>query len=135
MRCTVPGGVELDARRDLETGEAMPFELESVQIGTDADDGQPITSCVVKHLDAEAQPAGATLALRGKAQRQFLAAMRARSETEPDRIWGLSDLRQVGREAGMTKGTARSVVDTITASPYVRSCVGGYRFTDGRVEG
>jgi putative DNA primase/helicase len=122
-------------QRDLESGQRMAFELVSVQVGTDPHEGEPITSCVVKHIDAEEQPAGATLELRGKAQRQFISAMRARTESTPDQIFSLGDLRKIGREIGLTKSTARSVVDALTASPYMKTCAFGYRFTDGRVEG
>ena len=125
----------ISKQRDLETGEAMPFELIAVQIGTDQDDGHAITSCVVRHLEPGQQAAAGSFELRGKAQRQFLTAMRARNQAEPERIWGLADLRHVGREIGLSKSTARSVVDALTASPYMKSSVGGYLFTDGRVEG
>ena len=118
-------------QRDLESGQRMPFELQAVRIGTDQDDGSPITSCVVKHLDAEAQPGPVVAQLRGKAQRQFLAALRARSKTDAERLWSLFDLRQVGKELGMSKSTARYVVDVIVATPYMQATVGGYRFLDG----
>jgi hypothetical protein len=126
-----PRTATVTKQRDLECGEAMPFELDAVVIGTDPDDGQDITSCTVKHLDAEAQPPAAAVQLRGKAQRQFLAAMRVRTEADSGRIWSLFDLRAVGRELGMSKSTARDVVDAITATPYMQATVGGYRFTDG----
>jgi putative DNA primase/helicase len=122
-------------QRDLESGQRMAFELVPVDIDTDPEDDTPIRSCVVKHLDTETAAAPATRELRGKAQRQFLAALRARAQTDTDRIWTLMDLRQVGREIGLTKGTARSVVDALTASPYMQTAAFGYLFTDGRVEG
>ena len=125
-------------QRDLETGDPMPFELVPVEVGSDPDDGQPITSCVVRQ--SEHQPQAATgrasaYELRGKAQRQFIGAMRLRSQAEPERIWGLTDLRHVARESGMSKGTARSVVDAVVASPYMQATAFGYRFTDGRTQG
>jgi len=122
-------------QRDLDPGIPMPFELVSVSVGTDPEDDKPITSCVIRHVDAEEKSLYAGLQIRGKAQRTFLTAMRARTEKEPDRIWTLADLRHVGRETGLGKSTARSVVDTFTGSPYLKATVGGYRFTDGRVEG
>lgn len=122
-------------QRDLECGEPMPFELVVVPLGHD-DDGELTTSCIVKHVDGETEASGQrTFELRGRAQRQYLAALRARAKDEPSRIWTLVELREVGRHAGMTKSTARSVVDTLTASPYMVRALGGYRFTDGRVEG
>jgi hypothetical protein len=122
-------------QRDLESGEIMPFELTRVQIGIDPDDKTAITSCVVKHLEAGTHANPTVREFRGKAQRGFLQAMRARTQSSPDQVWALADLRQVARETGMSKSTARSVVDALTTSPYMVATLGGYRFTDGRVEG
>ena len=117
-------------QRDLEAGEPMPFELEAVPLGTD-EDGEPISSCVVKHLDAaDAPPQPATI-LKGKAQRQFLAAMREHAKEKPGAIWTLEQLREIGRKAGQHKNTARGVVDAIVATPYMQATIGGYLFTDG----
>src|SRR5205807_1817669 len=77
-------------QRDLEGGQRMPFELVPVRIGADPDDGHDISSCVVKHLDTDERPTAASFELRGKAQRQFLASLRARTESDPTRIWGLA---------------------------------------------
>jgi hypothetical protein len=126
-----PRTATVTKQRDLETGEPMPFELLSVQIGTDPDDGLPITSCIVKHADAEAQPFQANVQVRGKAQRQLIAAVRARTQSDAQRVWSLFDLRHLGKELGMTKSTARSAVDAIVSTPYFHSTAGGYRFTDG----
>ena len=90
---------------------------------------------MVKHVKEEASTAPRAREFRGKAQRQLLAALRARTTADAERIWSLVDLRQVGREIGLSKGTARSAVDALTTSPYMRPTLGGYRFTDGRVEG
>lgn len=118
-------------QRDLETGEPMPFELVPVTIGTDPDDGQDITSCTVKHTDAEAQPAVTSVQVRGKAQRQLIAALRVRTQSDSQRVWTLYDLRHLGKELGMSKSTARSAVDAIVHTPYFHPTAGGYRFTDG----
>jgi hypothetical protein len=118
-------------QRDLENGERMPFELVPVTLGIDPDDGQEVSSCVLRHLDEGQLPPAAVVQLRGKAQRQLVTALRARSTTEPDRIWSLADLRTVGKELGMSKSTARSAVDAITTSPYLQFAGAGYRFTDG----
>jgi len=124
--------VTVTKQRDLESGQCMPFDLVPVEIGTDPDDGSPVTSCVIRHLEAEAAPPAVMRELRGKAQRQFVAALRARTESEPERIWSLFDLRHVGKELGLIKTTAYSVVDALTSSPYMLATVGGYKFMDGR---
>jgi hypothetical protein len=117
-------------QRDLECGEPMPFELVPIRIGADPDDGQDITSCIVRHVDVQ-EKAADVVQLRGKSQRRFVAAMRARTESESDRIWTLSDLRQVGKELSMSKSTARYVVNAVVATTYMQPTVGGYRFIDG----
>jgi putative DNA primase/helicase len=123
-------------QRDLVADKAMPFELVPVTVGTHADDGADITSCVVKQVREEDRPiVPVVLQLRGKAQRQIVSALRARTTAVPTQVWTLMDLREVGRELGMTKSTARSVVDALAATTYLRPTIGGYRFTDGRVEG
>lgn len=118
-------------QRDLEIGEPMPFELVPVTIGTDPDDGRDITSCIVKHLDHDDTAATVTVQLRGKAQRQLITALRARASSAPQRTWTLFDLRQLGKELGMSKSTARSAVDALATTPYLAPTIGGYRFTDG----
>jgi AAA domain len=131
-----PRKVAVTKQRDLEADKALPFELVPVRIAEASEEGPAVTSCVVKHLEAEAQPAPrVAVQLRGKSQRQLVAALRARAATDPTHTWTLMDLRQVGRELGMSKSTARSVVDAIAATTYLRPSVDGYRFTDGRVEG
>ena len=92
--------------------------------------GQSVTSLVLDSTDAPAN-VGNTRELRGKAQRQIVTALRARSQAEPERIWTLVDLRALGRDLGLTKGTVRSAVDAIATSPYMQMVASGYRFTDG----
>lgn len=127
-----PRTATVTKQRDLETGDAMPFELVAVQIGTDPEDGQPVTSCTVRHLDASATAAAPVVALRGKAQRQLLLILRNKEREKPGRIWTLTELRTLAREAGMVKQTAWSAVDGLAASPYLRSIGSGYLFTDGK---
>ncbi len=119
-------------QRDLETGDGMPFELVPVQIGTDPEDGQPVTSCTVRHLDATTAAPAPVVALRGKAQRTLLRILRDKEREKPGRIWTLTELRTLAREAGMVKSTGWSAVDGLAASPYLRSIGGGYLFTDGK---
>lgn len=101
-------------QRDLQPGTPMPFELFPVHVVTE---GGAIDSCLVKQCDS-GEPAAPLV--RGKAQRQFLAALSARAETDASKVWTLVDLRAIGREIGLSKSTARSVVDALTASPYLK---------------
>lgn len=121
-------------QRDLEHGEPMAFELVPVTIGEDPEDGSPVTSCVVRHLDeTHASPNSQTIELRGRAQRQLLKVLRQRAN-EPDAppMWTLGELRALGRQIGLSKQTARAAVDVLVTTPYLSASVGGYVFTDGQ---
>lgn len=116
-------------QRDLAPDAPMPFELCAVHVITE---GGAISTCLVRQCDS-GEPS--LVAVRGKAQRQFLAALSARAETDPAKIWALGDLRAVGREIGLSKSTARSVVDALTAGPYLKLIGSGFQFTDGGLKG
>lgn len=117
-------------QRDLEAGARLAFTLEAVEVGHD-DEGEPITSCIVRHVEADEAATPAARELRGKVQRQLVSSLRVRSETDPDRIWTLGDLRRIGRELGLHRNSARSAVDALVASPYMTPTIGGYLFADG----
>jgi hypothetical protein len=119
-------------QRDLESGQRMPFELHPVPIGRDPEEDALITSCVVRHLDEDSAATPTSHEFRGKAQRQLLAALRAQAATDPERIWSLVDLREIGRQIGLPKSSSRYAVDAMAFSPYMRPTLGGYRFTDGK---
>jgi hypothetical protein len=110
----------------------MGFELEVVQVGTD-EDGEPVTSCVVRHLDGMPATGKSHSAneLRGKAQRQLLEILRAQQAEHGALPWTRADLREEGRKAGMHKSTAKGAADALVASPYMVPSVGGHLFTDG----
>jgi hypothetical protein len=124
--------VTVTKQRDLEPGTPMVFELQTVEIGADPETGEPITSCVVKHLGGAVVADTPAFELRGRAQRQLLKVLRDKSKSDPGRIWTLTELRQIGKDAGFVKSTAWSAVDALAASPYLRSIGGGYLFTDGK---
>lgn len=132
-----PRIAKVTKQRDLEGGQTFSYELVPIEVGQDPDDAEPITSCVIRHLDEPAAPQNDARGyeLRGKAQRQLLAALRVQVKDNPVGIWTLADLREIGRKAGISKGTARSAVDALVTTPYMVATVGGYRFSDGRVEG
>jgi hypothetical protein len=92
--------------------------------------GKSVTSLVLKNADASAVvPIRKAPQLRGKAHRQLLAALRA-AASDGTAIWTLADMREVGRKAGLDKGTARSAVEALTFTPYLIATVGGYRLND-----
>jgi AAA domain len=115
-------------QRDYPSGERFAFRLCSVDLGRDAD-GDAVMTCVVEHVD-DAPPV-VRPELRSKNQRQLVAALRTRSNADPDRIWTLPELRTVGAEIGLNKWTARRAVDAVIAAGYTQPSVGGHKFTDG----
>lgn len=129
-----PRTVTVTKQRDLGYGEPMAFELKPVVIGQDPDSGDDVTSCVITHTVHEPAPKAATPAFRGQAQKQLLSALRARSKDDPSQIWTITELRKICKDMGMAKSTAVTAVDTLAASPYMQTTIGGYKFTDGGAE-
>jgi hypothetical protein len=111
-------------QRDWPTGDRFGFKLETVELGTNVDDVL-ITSCVIKECSA---PVEARPEMKGKAQRQLLAAIRARNTA--NQVWTLEAMRTAGRESGLHKNTARAAVDAVAFSPFMTPTVGGYRLNE-----
>jgi hypothetical protein len=114
-------------QRDLATeGERFAYRLKSVVLGED-EDGEPVTTCAIEWTEAAAIETRRP-ELKGKAQRQLLAALRAQDGLG---IWTLADLRDIGRRAGLCKATARSAAEALATSPFMMATVGGWRLADG----
>jgi hypothetical protein len=69
-------------QRDLMCGQKMPFALDSLQIDVDPDDGGPVMSCTVRHIDAQASQ-GVPIA-RGANQAKALTALTEWARAHPD---------------------------------------------------
>lgn len=111
-------------QRDWPEGDRFAFTLDVVELGKDQD-GELVTSCVIKPCEAMPEPKPE---MKGRAQRQLLNALRAR--TSDGRVWTLGEMRALGRELTLSKGTARSAVDALSMSPHMVPTVGGYRLAD-----
>jgi hypothetical protein len=122
------GAVAVSRERFKDAPELPPlnYRVEVVDLGYCDDGGEPVTSCAL--IETDDVPQTAKPELRGKAQRQLLAALRARNEA--GKTWTLPDLRAIGRDLGMNKGTARSAVVAISLSPHMVPTIGGYRLAD-----
>jgi hypothetical protein len=57
----------------------------------------------------------------------LLAALRVRQEKDGLGVWTTGELREIGREIGQHKSTARSAVEGLTLSPYMMPTVGGWK--------
>jgi hypothetical protein len=127
-----PPYVTVSRDRFKDSGELPPlsYRMESVDLGREDKYGKRVTSLAPMLQDVPAQ-AGAAVRpeLRGKAQRQLLAALRELAK-QGKTIWTLPELREVGRGAGMVKSTARAAAEALATSPFLTPTVGGMRLSD-----
>lgn len=116
-------------QRDLPNGAAWAFDLEPVQIGTDAETGEPITACVVVHRDDIASTATEP---KGRAVTAILRALRAQQADSKDGpcTWTLEGMRATGRHLGLHRNSARDAVDRLVMSGLLIPTVGGYRLAE-----
>jgi DnaB-like helicase N terminal domain/AAA domain len=119
-------------RERFKDSPALPplaYSAHVVNLGRLDRRGHPVTSVA---LQPDAQPAAHSprmAVLRGKHQRQLLAAMRAQNGSGPE-VWTLADMREIGRNAGMSKSTAWSAAEVIATSPFMIASVGGWKLAD-----
>jgi RecA-family ATPase len=113
-------------QRDLMAGQAMPFELVPQAVGHH-DDGTDITSCVVKQVDVESQPA---LAKRnGKHQERFETALKEFKRTHPeDRHISTIDMTALCKAQNIPPKRRREVFDSFVNARVLSPSVGGYTF-------
>lgn len=110
--------------KDSPALPALAYAAEVVDLGRVDRYGDPVTSLALRETEC-APPARPEL--RGRAQRQLLAALRAK---EPGSIWTLADMREVGRQAGLSKATARSAAEALTFCAWTKATVGGWSLAD-----
>lgn len=122
------GMVSVSRERFKDAAELPPlnYQVQVVDLGYCDDYGEPVTSCALVATDAI--PEIKKPELRGKAQRQLLAALRARNQA--GKIWTLNDMRAVGRELGLHKNSARAASEALAFSPFMTQTVGGYTLND-----
>ena len=113
----------------------MPFELEAHTVSLDAidEDGKTVTSLIMKGTgnapDLKPKPTG-------KAQKQLLAELeRLAALSDCISIWTEAKLREVGRELGMHKSTARDAVVGLRQLGYLTHTVGGSRLSHVSLNG
>ena len=117
--------------KDAEEPAPLGYHGEVIDVDAFDEKGRPVNSlALVASGPAQVSPK-TRAALTGPAQRPTVAALREHERNHPGTLWTLEGLREFCRKLGQHKSTARSVVDALTASPYLQGTVGGYRFTDG----
>ena len=115
--------------KDTPSLPALGYEAETVDLCRLDRRGKPVTTLVLRPTDAPSKPI--TVELKGKAQRQLLDALRARrtARTEPV-AYTLGDLRQIARECGMHKNTARNAAEALAFTPFMVPTVGGWKLAN-----
>ena len=84
------GIATVEKSRDGVAGERFPFQLVPVDLGTDAD-GDPITACIVRHLDTETPGQRPQRALTGVAK-VALQALQEAISTDGETLPGTSTI-------------------------------------------
>lgn len=128
-----PRQAKVTKQRDLPSGDVFLFDLEPVEIGRDPDTGEPFTSCVVVHRG----DGGPVLAEpKGRAVGSIMRALRAQQaeQGKAPRIWTLEDMRQIGRNLGQHRNTARDAVDRLIGCGLLVPTIGGYRLAEASSE-
>lgn len=115
--------------KDYPSLPPLVYEAEVIDLGRTDRYGTPVNSLALRPTEAAYKPLAPEP--KGKAQRLLLEALRARraAGTEPV-AYTLSDLRQIGRECGMHKNSARAAADALVFTPFMLATVGGWKLTD-----
>ena len=108
-------------QRELPGGQRYAFELVTIDLGSD-DDGEPITSAVVLHREAAPNKPKVT----GKCQRELLAELERR-HMDGEQAWTEKKLREIARELGQHKNSARDAVHGLRTLGYLTMQLGGSR--------
>lgn len=113
-------------QRDLPIGDVFTFELDVVELGQDQD-GEAVTSCVVKHCDFE--PIRKTNGL-GKWQKALINALEAQAkDSSQSPVWSVDDLRKIVRTLGAPRSTAHDTAKWFVSSPLAAPTLGGVRLS------
>jgi hypothetical protein len=63
---------------------------------------------------------------QGKAQRTILSALRERQKkSETPLVWTVEEIRQIGRECGLSRQSVHDAVEKLMFSPFLKSTIGG----------
>ncbi len=116
-------------QRDLEAGDPMPFELVAVPLGTDPD-GEPITSCVVKHLEGEAMPQRPKGP--GKNEQRAIVALKEWARVNPDAEHVTSiAIRAMFKAQGIARQRHAEVLNYLVNAGILTPSIGGHTFNRG----
>jgi hypothetical protein len=115
-------------QRDMPSGQVYAFTLEPVTVGTDAEDGTPITSCVVAVTDA---PATKKRGPTGKQQGAILRLIEAEAKAGRP-ILTTGEIIKLSRDRlDIPKSSARSAVVSLTSGQFLIPTIGGLTLSEG----
>lgn len=125
------GLVSVTRERFKDAPELPPlnYRVEVMDLGYTDEVGKPVTSCALVATDETPKPAKSD-DMPGKAQRQILAALRARTVKDSGRIWSLDEMRKLAIELAIHKSTRKTAVEAVAFSPFMTATLGGYRLND-----
>jgi hypothetical protein len=123
--------VNVTRERFKDTASMAPVAYEAIEVDLGRADkyGERVKSLVMRETAAAGRKEREAMP-QGKAQRQLLTALRERQRgSDSEMIWSLPDLRQIGREAAMSKTTAHAAAEALAFSPFMTGTVGGYKLS------
>ena len=123
--------VTVTRERFKDTASLSPvgYEAAEVDLGRRDRYGEAVKSLVMREAEVAGRREREPMP-QGKAQRQLLTALRERQRaSDSEMIWSLPDLRQIGREAAMSKTTAHAAAEALAFSPFMTGTIGGYKLT------
>lgn len=123
--------VTVTRERFKDTASLSPvgYEAAEVDLGRRDRYGEAVKSLVMREAEVAGRREREPMP-QGKAQRQLLTALRERQRaSDSELIWSLPDLRQIGREAAMSKTTAHAAAEALAFSPFMTGTIGGYKLT------
>lgn len=127
--------VSVDRNRFKDAPEMPPliYQADEVSLGRVDDEGQPVTSLVMREADADAARSVNSKAPIGRAQRDILRACLNRQKESKDTLfWSVEELRGIGRDLGQHRNTARDAVIGLATGGFLTPVAGGgYRLSDG----
>jgi hypothetical protein len=111
-------------QRDLPSGQRYGFNLVAVTIGTDPEDGSPITSCVVATAEAQAQ----RKPLNGKHPPALLAGLREWCRAHPGQEYiAHDDVSAACKAQGIDRKRKTETINALVDKGYLYPATGGFR--------
>ena len=132
-RATQPANhVEVTRQRFKDTGELsnLAYEAEVIDLGAADRYGERLTSLILRQSVAQGERPISAQAPQGKAQRTILLALRERQRrADSPLVWTIEELRQLGRECGISRQSVHDAVEKLLMSPFLTPTVGGSRLS------